>query len=53
MIGIETPSIEATPTSPTPIVPAVVQELPMLSAITPQITAVAAKYQPGERIWMP
>ncbi len=29
------------PTRPTPTVPAVVHELPMLMATTPQITAVA------------
>ena len=30
------------PTSPTPIVPAVVHELPMLRATTPQMMAAAA-----------
>ena len=42
MISGDTPSITATPTSPTPIVPAVVHELPMLIAITPQMSALAA-----------
>jgi hypothetical protein len=41
-MDVDTPSIAATPTRPTPIVPAVVHELPMLMAITPQISAVAA-----------
>lgn len=38
----DTPSMTAMPTSPTPMVPAVVQELPMLSAMTPQMRAEAA-----------
>jgi hypothetical protein len=42
VIAGDTPSMVATPTSPTPIVPAVVQELPILMATTPQISAVAA-----------
>ena len=42
VIAGETPSIVAMPTRPTPIVPAVVHELPMLSATTAQMTAVAA-----------
>nr|WP_280922597.1 hypothetical protein [Streptomyces flavochromogenes] len=42
VIAVETPSTSATPTRPTPMVPAVVQELPMLMAIPPQISAVAA-----------
>ena len=37
----ETPTNDAIPTSPTPIVPAVVQELPVPSDIAPQIIAVA------------
>ena len=41
VIAGETPSIAAMPTSPTPMVPAVVHELPMLSAMTPQMIAVA------------
>jgi len=38
----ETPIAAAIPVSPTPIVPAVVHELPMLRAMTPQISALAA-----------
>jgi len=38
----EVPIAAATPTRPTPIVPAVVHELPMLMAMAPQISAVAA-----------
>ena len=38
----DTPSMIAIPTKPTPIVPAVVQELPMLIAMTAQMIAVAA-----------
>ena len=41
VIAGETPNIPATPTSPTPMVAAVVHELPMDSATTPQITAAA------------
>ena len=36
----ETPTNDAMPTSPTPTVPAVVHELPMLSEITAQMHAV-------------
>ena len=42
VIAGETPISAAMPTSPTPIVAAVVHELPMLSATTPQMSAVAA-----------
>lgn len=42
VIAGETSSIVATPTRPTPMVAAVVQELPMLRAITPQMIAAAA-----------
>ena len=38
----ETPISAAMPTSPTPIVAAVVHELPMLSATRAQMSAVAA-----------
>lgn len=41
MVG-ETPSSPAMPTRPTPMVPAVVHELPMLKAMTPQMTAAPA-----------
>jgi hypothetical protein len=37
----DTPTIVAMPTSPTPMVPAVVQELPMLTAMAAQMPAVA------------
>ena len=36
----ETPTSDAIPTNPTPIVPAVVQELPMLSETAAHISAV-------------
>ena len=42
VIEVETPSMVAMPTRPTPMVPAVVHELPMDMAITPQISALAA-----------
>ena len=42
VIAGETSSSVAMPTRPTPIVPAVVHELPMLMAMTPQISAAAA-----------
>jgi hypothetical protein len=38
----EMPSITAIPTSPTPIVPAVVHELPIDIAMIPQMSALAA-----------
>lgn len=38
----DTPSMAPMPTRPTPIVPAVVHELPIDIATMPQITAVAA-----------
>jgi hypothetical protein len=38
----ETSRATAMPTRPTPIVPAVVHELPMLRATMPQMTAAAA-----------
>ena len=37
----ETPTNDAIPTNPTPMVPAVVQELPVPSEIAAQMTAVA------------
>ena len=37
----ETPTIDASPTSPTPIVAAVVQELPMPRDMIPQIANAA------------
>ena len=40
MVG-ESPSRVESPTSPTPMVPAVVQELPMPMEMAPQITTVA------------
>jgi hypothetical protein len=42
VISGETPSAWAMPTRPTPMVPAVVHELPMLMATIPQISALAA-----------
>jgi hypothetical protein len=42
VISGDTSSAVAMPTRPTPIVPAVVHELPMLRAMTPQIRAAAA-----------
>jgi hypothetical protein len=42
VISGDAPIRPAMPTRPTPIVAAVVHELPMLSATTPQISAVAA-----------
>ena len=42
VIAGETPISVAIPTRPTPIVAAVVHELPMLSATIPQMIAVAA-----------
>ena len=42
VISGETPISAAMPTRPTPMVAAVVHELPMLSATTPQMIAVAA-----------
>ncbi len=41
VIAADTPSNVAIPTSPTPIVPTVVHELPMDIATMPQMTAVA------------
>jgi hypothetical protein len=41
VIAGETPNIRAIPTKPTPMVPAVVHELPIDRAITPQISAEA------------
>jgi hypothetical protein len=42
VIAVETPIPDATPTRPTPTVPAVVHELPMVREMTPQISALAA-----------
>ena len=42
VIAGETSSMVAMPMRPTPIVPAVVHELPMLRATTPQMIALAA-----------
>lgn len=41
VMAVDTPSISAMPIRPTPIVPAVVQELPIDRATTPQISAEA------------
>ena len=42
VIAGETPSIVAVPINPTPIVPAVVHELPVTAPTTAQIRATAA-----------
>lgn len=41
VIAVDTPSTSAIPTRPTPMVAAVVHELPMDNATTPQMTAAA------------